>query len=65
MDANARDRNGACPACEAEDVISISMTVGESDLSFSTCHRCEAKWWHRDGRPVALDSVLEIVGNRP
>ena len=37
------------------------MTVGGRDLSFCTCHHCEAKWWYRDGDPVPLDSVIGLV----
>jgi DNA polymerase III alpha subunit (gram-positive type) len=50
-----------CPECRQGDVISISMNVSGRDLSFSTCHACEAKWWHRDGESVALDQVIDTV----
>ncbi len=50
-----------CPECQQGDVISISMNVSGRDLSFSTCHACEAKWWHRDGRSVALAQVIDTV----
>jgi hypothetical protein len=50
-----------CPECRQGDVISISMNVGGRDLSFSTCHACEAKWWHRDGESVALAQVIDTV----
>jgi hypothetical protein len=43
----ARDRH--LPSVLSGDLISISMTVSDSDLSFTTCHMCEAKWWYRDG----------------
>jgi DNA polymerase III alpha subunit (gram-positive type) len=50
-----------CPECHQGDVISISMTVSGRDLSFSTCHACEAKWWHRDGEQVVLSQVIDTV----
>ena len=53
--------SGTCPACHQGDLISISMTVSESQLSFTTCHLCEAKWWNRDGETVPLQSVLGSV----
>ena len=53
-----------CPSCRTGDVISITMSVSEADLQFSTCHECEAKWWVKDGRAVALSSVLGTVGTR-
>jgi DNA polymerase III alpha subunit (gram-positive type) len=53
-----------CPNCHQGDVISISMTVSGRDLSFSTCHACEAKWWHRDGEEVVLAQVIDTVVQR-
>jgi DNA polymerase III alpha subunit (gram-positive type) len=58
----AKDTPNRCPACRTGDVISITMSVGGTELQFSTCHECEAKWWAKDGNPVPLDSVLGTVG---
>jgi len=52
---------GACPVCHQGDLITISMTVSENDLSFTTCHMCEAKWWYRAGESVPLQSVIGSV----
>jgi DNA polymerase III alpha subunit (gram-positive type) len=52
---------GTCPACHQGDLITISMNVSGSDLSFTTCHMCEAKWWYRDGAPVPLQSLIGSV----
>jgi DNA polymerase III alpha subunit (gram-positive type) len=54
-------KTNTCPECRQGDVISISMNVSGRELSFSTCHACEAKWWHRDGQSVALDQVIDTV----
>lgn len=53
--------SGTCPQCRAGDLISISMTVGGRDLSFRTCHHCEAKWWYHEGDEVPLASVIGLV----
>ena len=53
-----------CPVCHQGDLISISMSVGGNDLSFTTCHMCEAKWWYRDGESVPLRSVIGSVLQR-
>ncbi len=53
-----------CPSCGAGDLITISMAVSERDLSFTTCHLCEAKWWYREGQLVPLASVLGLVSSR-
>jgi len=52
---------GTCPVCEQGDLISITMSVGDRQLAFTTCHLCEAKWWYRDGRAVPLQSVIGTV----
>ena len=58
---NEMPRTNTCPECHQGDVISISMNVSGRDLSFSTCHACEAKWWHRDGEQVVLAEVIDTV----
>jgi len=53
--------SGSCPSCRQGDLITISMSVSERDLTFATCHLCEAKWWLRDGEEVPLTSVIDVV----
>jgi DNA polymerase III alpha subunit (gram-positive type) len=55
------DATGSCPNCKQGDLITISMAVSERDLTFTTCHMCEAKWWFRDGNLVPLSSVIDVV----
>lgn len=52
---------GTCPVCRQGDLITISLAVSETDLSFTTCHMCEAKWWYRDGEAIPLQSVIGMV----
>lgn len=40
------------------------MTVGDRELSFSTCHLCEAKWWFQEEELVPLSSVIDLVVKR-
>jgi len=56
--------NGTCPNCMQGDLITISMAVSGRDLAFTTCHLCEAKWWHRDGQEVPLNSVIAQVADK-
>jgi DNA polymerase III alpha subunit (gram-positive type) len=56
--------NPSCPSCRASELITIAMIVGGSELAFTTCHACEAKWWFREGEPVPLTSVIGLVGTR-
>ena len=53
--------NLTCPECKAGDLITISMAAAETDLAFTTCHMCEAKWWYKDGALVPLASVIGLV----
>jgi DNA polymerase III alpha subunit (gram-positive type) len=55
---------GTCPSCRQGDLITISMSVSDRDLTFATCHLCEAKWWLRDGEQVPLTSVIDAVVQR-
>ncbi len=52
---------GTCPVCHQGDLITISLAVSDTDLSFTTCHMCEAKWWYRDGQAIPLQSVIGMV----
>jgi DNA polymerase III alpha subunit (gram-positive type) len=57
---------GTCPICNQGDLITITMSVSGSDLSFTTCHMCEVKWWFRDGEAVPLRSVIGgVISQRP
>jgi formate dehydrogenase maturation protein FdhE len=53
--------NSLCPTCQQGDLITITMTVSDRDLTFTTCHLCEAKWWERDGDLVPLASIIDLV----
>ena len=55
------EMNGTCPECKQGDLITISMSVSDRDLMFTTCHMCESKWWYRDGELVPLTSVIDLV----
>ena len=55
-------RNPICPACGTGDLITISMSITDDrDVSFTTCHLCEAKWWFKDDDLVPLASVIGLV----
>lgn len=33
----------------------------QTEVHFYSCHKCEEKWWDKDGRPVSLSEVLELA----
>jgi len=61
VDGEGGRLEGTCPACRQGDLITISMSASANELSFTTCHMCEAKWWYRDGQNVPLRSVIGSV----
>lgn len=58
------ETSGTCPTCRQGDLITITMSVSERDLTFATCHLCEAKWWFQEGEAVPLSSVIGLVVKR-
>lgn len=51
-----------CPTCGAGEVIQIEQKLGdETELVFFACHRCEEKWWDRDGETLRLKDVLDLA----
>ena len=51
-----------CPNCDARDVIQIQQKLsGDTEVHFYSCHKCEEKWWDKDGEPVSLSEVLELA----
>lgn len=51
-----------CPQCHAHDVIEIKHRLpDDTEVHFFSCHKCESKWWDRDGDQVDLGQILDIV----
>lgn len=50
-----------CARCHQRSVVEITMRVGESDVAFRRCHRCELQGWAGSDGPIALTSVLELA----
>ena len=51
-----------CPRCGSRDVININLSLDHGDrVAFYSCHRCDKRWWHKDGAPVNLPEVLEMA----
>jgi hypothetical protein len=39
------------------------MTLPDgTEVAFCSCHICEAKWWNREGEAVAVDGIIDLVG---
>jgi transposase-like protein len=56
----------ACPRCGVKDVININLTLEKGErVSFYSCHRCEKRWWNKEGEAVGLDGVLDAARRAP
>ena len=50
-----------CPECEGEDCVQIEINLEQESVQFSSCRRCEAKWWERAGDTIDLSDVLSLA----
>ena len=50
-----------CARCSKSELVEIRMRVGERDLLFRRCHRCETQSWETSDGPIALGHVLELA----
>ena len=51
-----------CGTCGADSVIQIELTMADgTEVDFFSCHKCESRWWNRDGEDLALDAVLDLA----
>jgi len=50
-----------CPMCKKHRLIVVAVTIGDDQVTMHSCSNCGARWWERDGNPVALPKVLELA----
>jgi hypothetical protein len=51
-----------CNTCGQKSVIQIELTLPDgSEVVFCSCHRCESKWWDRDGEVLDLDGLIDVA----
>jgi hypothetical protein len=53
-----------CARCAKAMMVEIRMRVGERDLTFRRCGRCEAQSWETADGPVPLNHVLDLARSR-
>lgn len=52
----------SCNTCGQNSVIQIELTLPDgSEVVFCSCHRCESKWWDRDGEVLDLDALIDVA----
>ena len=48
--------------CGQNSVIQLELTLPDgSEVVFCSCHRCESKWWDRDGEVLDLDALIDVA----
>ena len=51
-----------CASCGTDSVIQIELTLPDgTEVQFHSCHKCENRWWDRDGEELGLDAVLDLA----
>lgn len=51
-----------CPSCHVTDVIEIHQKLPDgTEIDFFSCHKCDERWWDRQGREINLAEVLELA----
>lgn len=50
-----------CTTCGRGSVIEIRMSIGEDDVLFRRCGRCESQGWSTDEGRVTLNRVLDMA----
>lgn len=50
-----------CARCSKAALVEIRMHVGERELTFRRCGRCEAQSWETADGPILLANVLDLA----
>lgn len=51
-----------CPRCSVNDVIEIHQKLPDgTEVDFFSCHKCDERWWDRNGKEIALSDVLRMA----
>jgi len=50
-----------CQACAKTLLVEIRMRIGESDVTFRRCGRCETQSWETTDGQIPLRHVLELA----
>ncbi len=62
MGRKPRSEGLRCETCGETSVIQIALKLPDgTEVEFRSCHRCESRWWYRDGQSLELDAILELA----
>ena len=54
-----------CPRCDKSGLVQIEVTLRDQPVTMRRCPHCEGRWWHSQGRELAVTNVLELTRRRP
>ncbi len=52
-----------CPNCKSDTYVEITMALGDNDVAFRRCGRCETQKWESEEQDIDLTSVLAYAKN--
>ena len=50
-----------CPSCNSDAYVEINISLGENDVAFSRCGRCETQKWESQECDINLSEVLTLA----
>lgn len=51
-----------CKSCGSTAVIEIDLTLPDgTEVTFNSCHQCEARWWRQGKKKLDLEVVLDLA----
>jgi transcriptional regulator NrdR family protein len=50
-----------CPGCTKASLVVIRVRIGDSNVTFRRCRRCDAQAWETADGQVPLGTVLELA----
>lgn len=60
MASSSAPVTSACPRCSSS-LVEIRLDQAGRMMVMRSCSTCDTRWWQRDGKAVALRSVLDTV----
>ncbi len=53
-----------CPRCNKPRLLQIEVTLRGHQVAMCRCSHCESRWWHSQGRELAVANVVELARSR-
>ena len=50
-----------CPSCNSDAYVEINISLGENDVAFGRCGRCETQKWESQECDINLSEVLTLA----